>query len=231
MTDAVERVPTVVITGASRGIGQRLASEYLKSGWRVVPTVRRICDGDLLAAEGADVVLLDVADQDSVEQLRIRLEGVPIDVVVNNAGVLGPMLQTSVEMDFAGFAETLAVNTLGPLRVAQALLSNLRAGHQPRLVNISSRMGSLSYAKSNNVAYRASKAALNKVTQCLATDLAPMGIAVAALHPGWVRTNIGGDDADLDVQTSAAGIRAVIDGLRLSTTGSFLNYDGADLAW
>lgn len=92
-------------------------------------------------------------------------------------------------------------------------------------------MGSLSYAKSDSIAYRASKAALNKITQCLATDLRSLGIAVAAVHPGWVVTNIGGPDAELDVDTSVVGVRKVIDQLTLANTGGFWNYDGARLDW
>ena len=222
---------TIVITGASRGIGRGLAEDYLASGWHVVATVRRSADRASLAEAGAEVVTLEVTDPGSVHGLAVHLEDRPIDVLVNNAGTKGPAVQTSFEMDFEGFARALAVNTLGPLRVTQALLPNLRAGHTGRVVNVSSRMGSLSYAKSDTVAYRASKAALNKVTQCQATDLAPFGIAVAAVHPGWVRTDLGGHDADLDVATSVAGLRSVIDGLTLASTGSFLDHDGSPLAW
>jgi NAD(P)-dependent dehydrogenase (short-subunit alcohol dehydrogenase family) len=134
-------------------------------------------------------------------------------------------------MDFPGFLATLDVNVLGPLRVAQALLPNLRRAPSAKLGVISSRMGSMASAQPGQLAYRASKAAVNKLVQGLASELAGEGIAVVALHPGWVRTDMGGPGADIDVATSAAGLRRVLDGLSLATTGGFRAYDGETLDW
>jgi NAD(P)-dependent dehydrogenase (short-subunit alcohol dehydrogenase family) len=180
---------------------------------------------------GIEVLELDVSDYASVAALARALSAVDIDLLINNAGVIGPSQQSARQMDFSGFAEALAINTLGPLRVTQALLPNLRRAPNAKLAVLTSKMGSLSYAKSDRVAYRASKAAANKVTQCLATDLQEEGIAVAAIHPGWVRTEMGGADADIDAADSAVGIRTVIANISLSNTGRFWNYDGAELAW
>jgi NAD(P)-dependent dehydrogenase (short-subunit alcohol dehydrogenase family) len=155
----------------------------------------------------------------------------PVDVLVNNAGIIGPHAQSTLDMDFDGWVQTFAVNTLGPLRVTQALLPNLRHGERPRVLIVSSQMGSMASHKSDRLAYRSSKAAVNKVAQALATDLKPMGIAVAALHPGWVRTQMGGKGATLAPAESAAGLSDLIDTLDLNRTGSFLNVDGAPLAW
>lgn len=221
---------TVLITGAGRGIGRALAATMAAAGWTVLGTVRDPSQGADLV-DDAEVHLLDVTDPASIAQLAAALAGRPLDVLVNNAGTVGPQRQSSLDMDFDGFARTLEVNTLGPLRVTQALLANLRAAAPARLVNVSSRMGSLSYAKSDTTAYRASKAALNKVTQCLATDLAAEGIAVAAVHPGWVRTDIGGPQADIDAGTCADGLHKVIEGLNMGTAGRFFDYLGNTLDW
>jgi len=220
----------VLITGAGRGIGLALARSYAAAGATVIRTLR---DPAALAEPGLGEVLpLEVADPGSVAALAMALAGRPIDVLINNAGIIGPQGPSSLDTDFDGFLETLKVNTLGPLRVTQALLPNLRLSKDlPRIAIISSRMGSLSHAKSDDIAYRASKAAVNKIAQALATDLAPEGIAVASIHPGWVRTNMGGADADIDPVTSAEGVRALIEGLSVANTGRFWNYDGTERAW
>jgi NAD(P)-dependent dehydrogenase (short-subunit alcohol dehydrogenase family) len=222
---------TILITGANRGIGLELARHYAADGHRVIRAMR---GADKAQAPVGETLPLDVASDGSVAALADALAGVPIDLLVNNAGVIGPDMahQTSLAMDFPGFAATLDVNVLGPLRVTQALLPNLRAAHCAKVAVVSSNMGRLSLADASGmVAYRASKAAVNKVFQCLAVDLRGEGIAVAMLHPGWVKTDMGGPGADIDVTDSAAGLRKVLDGLRLATTGRFLAYDGKELPW
>jgi NAD(P)-dependent dehydrogenase (short-subunit alcohol dehydrogenase family) len=221
---------TVFITGANRGIGFELARKYADAGCRVVAAVR-----DVVRAKSvlgfAEVVELDVADNNSVAALRVRFADDTIDVLINNAGTIGPDDQSIAKMDFDGFLETLNINTLGPLRVTQALLPALQRSNAAKIVTITSKMGSLCYAPSDHIAYRASKAAVNKVMQCVSTDLKPKGIAVAVIHPGWVRTDMGGAGADIDVGTSAAGIVSVIEELSIATTGRFWNYDGSAIAW
>jgi len=220
---------TVFITGGNRGIGLELAKAYHRAGATVLRGVR---DPSAAKRDLGEVHRLDVADPGSVGGLARALAGRPIDILINNAGVIGPDRQSALDMDFDGFLDTLKINTLGPLRVSQALLSNLlSAASLPRIAIISSRMGSLSNAASDHMAYRASKAAVNKLGQGLATDLKPKGVAVAVIHPGWVRTDMGGSGADIDVAESAAGIKAVIEGLELETSGRFWNYDGRSLAW
>jgi NAD(P)-dependent dehydrogenase (short-subunit alcohol dehydrogenase family) len=221
---------TILITGANRGIGLELARHYLKAGYQVIATMRNVAAfGDKLPL--AEIVALDVSDSDSVSALSLAMKNRTIDILINNAGTIGPDSQSTAEMDFGGFIETLNINTLGPLRVIQALLPALRRSKSPKIITLTSKMGSLSYASSDRVAYRASKAAANKVTQCLATDLKPLGIAVAALHPGWVRTDMGGPEADISVEESATGIAKVIDQLTIANTGHFWNYDGSYLDW
>ncbi len=223
-------MPTIFITGAGRGIGLELARVYAASGYQVIASVRNIAEAKSVL-DFAELIELEVTDPASVAALQKTMEKKTIDVLINNAGIIGPDAQSATHMDFDGFMKTLEVNTMAPLRIVQALLPALKRGTTPKLATISSLMGSLSYASSDRVAYRASKAAANKVVQCLATDLKPLGIAVASLHPGWVRTDMGGADADIDVKESAAGIKVVMDKLSLATTGRFWNYDGSKLAW
>lgn len=220
----------ILITGANRGIGLELARQYAAAGDTVIRCMRGADKADSPVGE---VLPLDVTDAASVAALAETLDGRPIDLLINNAGVIGPDMahQTSTDMDFPGFLATMDANVLGPLRVTQALLPNLRKAKGAKVAVVSSRMGSMASSGSDHVAYRASKAAVNKMVQCLAADLAPEGIAVAALHPGWVRTDMGGPGADIDVTTSASGIRAVLAGLDLASTGRFTAYDGEALDW
>lgn len=225
---------TILITGANRGIGLELARQYAAEGHAVIRTTRGGRESDGLPGEA---MALEVTSAESVAGLAAALKGRPIDLLINNAGVIGPDMarQTGFDMDFDGFRDTLEINTLGPLRVTQALLPNLRAADHARVAVVSSRMGQFDSngfgGASGFVAYRASKAAVNKVFQCLAADLKGEGIAVAMLHPGYVRTDMGGPGADIDPADSAAGIRKVLAGLDLTNTGRFTAYDGTALAW
>jgi NAD(P)-dependent dehydrogenase (short-subunit alcohol dehydrogenase family) len=221
---------TIFITGANRGIGLELSRRYADAGWRVIAGVREVARAQP-SLPFAECVEVDVAESASVAAMAAKYNKNTIDVLINNAGVIGPDAQSSSQMDFDGFLDTLNVNTLGPLRVTQALLPALKRAMHSKIITITSKMGSLSYAPSDHIAYRASKAAVNKVMQCLATDMRPEGIAVAVIHPGWVRTDMGGAGADIDVSKSAKGIMSVIEKLSISTTGQFWNYDGSAIQW
>jgi NAD(P)-dependent dehydrogenase (short-subunit alcohol dehydrogenase family) len=221
---------TVLITGANRGIGLELARQYAAAGDTVIRTMR---GPDKAGAPVGEILPLDVTSDASAAGLAEMLKDRPVDLLINNAGVIGPdpAHQTSTDMDFAGFLDALNANVLGPLRVTQALLPNLRAAKGAKVAVISSQMGQQTSKQSGFVAYRASKAAVNNVFRSLAIDLAGEGIAVAMLHPGWVRTDMGGVGADLDVSESAAGIRNVLAGLDVATTGRFTTWDGRQLDW
>jgi short-subunit dehydrogenase len=224
---------TFLITGAARGIGAELARQALAAGHEVIGTVRQVLpdvgDGMTLIS-GVDMTKLE-----TIARIGDALNGRPIDVLINNAGIIGPKRQSTLDMDFAGFEETLLVNAVAPLRVTQAVLPNLRAARDQngiaKIATISSAMGQLSRPSSSQIAYRASKAAVNKVMQGLAADLKREQIAVAILHPGWVRTDMGGGGADIAVEDSAAGILSVVDRLTMKTSGKFVNYDGQALEW
>ena len=228
---------TILITGANRGIGLALVEAFAGRGDRVIATVRKPEHLESLAAVMAqhpdriEVHHLEVTDAASLAAPAERLAGRPIDVVINNAGTKGPERQSTLDMDFDGWIETLKVNTLAPLAVAQAFLPNLRLGSHPKILSVSSGMGSMAFTRSEHVAYRSSKAALNKVVQCLATDLKGEGIAVAACHPGWVKTEIGGPDAEITPEMSATGITRIVDRMSLSHSPEFLAWDGATVPW
>jgi len=209
----------LVVTGGNRGLGRALVEGALARGWAVTATSR----GDPVPA-GARARMLDVTDLSAVARLAEGLA--PVDILINNAGIIGPARQSTLDTDFDGFARTLAVNTLAPLAVAQAVLPAMGPGG--RILSISSQMAWMGYAKSDRIAYRASKAALNKVMQGLATDLAPRGIAVALVDPGWLRTDMGGPEADLDPVTVAVGILTLAEGLTMARSGRFLRHDGSE---
>ncbi len=224
---------TILITGTNRGIGLELAKQALAKGWTVYGSARTVVtdsDAHICDHPRFHDLVFDVTDHAAVRAAAAGL-ATPIDILINNAGTIGPERQSTLDMDFDGFAETFAINTLAPLAVVQAFLPHLKLSPNPRILTLSSKMGSLSQVNSSQIAYRASKAAVNKVMQGLATDLRPMGIAVAVLHPGWVRTDMGGAGADIDVTTSAGGILKIAEGLTLDRTGQFHNWDGSSLAW
>lgn len=224
---------TILITGVGRGVGHELARQSLARGWTVIGSVRRAQDAAKLhdlADQHFRSLVFDVRDGGAVEAAAATIQE-PIDILINNSGVIGPAQQSVLEMDYDGFADTLAVNTVGPLRVIHAFLPQLRQSSHGRILTVSSWMGSMSHDKSDRIAYRASKAAVNKVMQGLATELSAEGIAVATVHPGWVRTDMGGPRADVSAQESATGLLQLCDRLTMDQSGYFWNFDGARLTW
>ena len=219
---------TIVIAGANRGIGLELARQYAAEGHKVIRGMRGV---DQANPPFGTTIALDVSSDEGVALFAAGLGDMPVDLLIASAGVIGPDRQSSTDMDFPGFLATLNVNVLGPLRVVQAVLPNLRKAKGAKVAVLSSTMGAMASDQSGHVAYRASKAAVNKVVQCLATDLARDGIAVAAVHPGWVKTDMGGPGAQIDVQTSVAGIRDLLDKLDVATSGRFWTYEGKQLDW
>jgi NAD(P)-dependent dehydrogenase (short-subunit alcohol dehydrogenase family) len=228
---------TLVLTGANRGIGLELTRLFVAShDWFVHACCRRPDDADALRQLAGDhpdriaIHALDVTDAGSVADLAAATGAAPVDLLLNNAGILNPH-QTLDDLDFDAWEQELRVNTIAPMRMALALRVNLRQAANPRIVTISSQMGSLARPKGGAYAYRSSKAAVNKVTQGLAVDLAGDGICVVAMHPGWVRTRMGGTEAEIEPIESAQGIFAVVTGLTRADTGRFLTWDGREHAW
>ncbi|MGD8415979.1 MAG: SDR family oxidoreductase [Pseudomonadales bacterium] len=224
---------TVLITGANRGIGLELARCYAERGDTVLACCRRPADAEELASISGSVerFALDVGDGGSVAALAAALDDRPVDLLINNAGTRGPDRQSVLDMDFDGWLETFAVNTLGPVRVMQALIGNLRASDQPRVANITSQLGALALDMPMGYAYCTSKAALNKYMRMAAIELGREGIHVCVIHPGWVRTDMGGPQAEIGPEESAACIVRTIDGLNAETTGSFWKWNGEAHDW
>jgi NAD(P)-dependent dehydrogenase (short-subunit alcohol dehydrogenase family) len=223
--------PTVLITGANRGIGLEYARQFAAKGYQVIGTTRDPADAKDLSTVADRVEPLDVTDAASVAALAQRLRGVPIDILVNNAGVFDRADVTIDKVDFAMMEQTLSVNTLGPLRVTQALLPNLRSGKQRKIVNMSSQLGSIATSDGRWYAYRASKAALNQVNKTLSVELAPDGFMCVVLHPGWVRTDMGGASATYSPRESVAGLIAVIEKLEPDDNGRFYDFKGTPIPW
>jgi NAD(P)-dependent dehydrogenase (short-subunit alcohol dehydrogenase family) len=228
---------TVLITGANRGIGLELARQYAGDGAEVIACCRDPAAASALneLAASSDgrvrVMPLDVADEGSIAALQRALGDQPIDILVNNAGVMGPRAQSADRIDADGWLATLKVNALAPMLVAQALRDNLRRGHDKKLVAITSGMGSTAQAGGGAYAYRASKAALNNGMRGLSRDWAGDGVVVAILHPGWVRTDMGGKNAAVAPEDSARGLRRRIAELDTASSGAFQDYRGEAIAW
>jgi len=228
--------PSVVITGANRGIGLELVSQYLADDWQVYACCRRPELATQLAGLALNSTLsihqLDVANPESVKKLSLALLEQPIDLLINNAGIYGGERQSFGDIDYDQWKQVLDVNTLGPYRVSTALANQVGNSEQRLMVNISSAMGSIErYTTGGHYIYRSSKAALNMVTVNLAHDLRSRGITVLSVHPGWVRTDMGGSSADISTQTSAAGLRQLISNSTIDDSGRFFSWDGSALPW
>nr|WP_086938490.1 SDR family oxidoreductase [Thaumasiovibrio occultus] len=226
---------TVLITGANRGIGLALTEVFLAQGKRVIATCRQPEAASALQAlhsQGELTILpLEVTAAASISELATSLQGQAIDIVFNNAGVLGGEQQSVDEMDIADWANVLAINTIAPFQLSVALKPNLLLSKRPRLITISSSMGSLAGTSTNMYSYRSSKAAVNKVMQVLSNEWAADGIIVCPVHPGWVRTDMGGADADISVEESTSGLVALANNLTAAQSGRFWSYDGEELPW
>jgi NAD(P)-dependent dehydrogenase (short-subunit alcohol dehydrogenase family) len=219
----------VLVIGASRGIGLELVRQYRADGATVTATARDDAGLERLRALGATALRLDVVDAVSASGLAWQVDGAGFDVAIVNAGVSGtrtPGLQPPEQTEFDHVMRT---NVLGPMRVLAQMADALAPS--ARVAVLSSRMGSIGLRTApNSWLYRASKAAVNSVLKDTSLALAGQAVCVA-FHPGWVRTDMGGANADLDVADSVAGIRRTIAGLREADNGAFFNYDGQPLAW
>jgi NAD(P)-dependent dehydrogenase (short-subunit alcohol dehydrogenase family) len=218
-------LPTVLITGAGRGLGRELARQYAEDGWRVIGTVRSP------APQLSEAITLDVTDAAQLGQLGARLKGVPIDVLFCNAGVIGKRGNRFGAFDYADWEKIFRVNVLGAAAVIEALVDNVAASARKTVCVMSSRLGSIAETTGETLPYATSKAALNLLAKALAATLAPRGIIVAALSPGWVKTDMGGESAPLTPEASVRGLRQVVAGLRPQDSGSFRAYDGKAIPW
>lgn len=223
---------TVLITGANRGIGLAMASTFSEAGYSVIGTARRPEAATDLHRLGVRVIQLDVTDPASVSALAQRLGGTPIDILINNAGMVSREAAEFADVDIEKLLTEYQVNALGPLRVTQALLPNVMAGKRKIVANISSMMGSMELNTFGCcMGYRASKAALNSFTKTLAVDMSGDGTIFVVLHPGYVKTDMNGGEGRITAVESAAGLYTVITGLEESDDGKFFNFDGKPMPW
>lgn len=227
-------MPTVLVTGSNRGLGLEFVRQYAADGWSVIATCREPERADALNDVAGDVtvVAMPVDDDARVRAVAAELAGTAIDVLVNNAGTYGPRGLAFGDLDADAWSGVFRINAIAPLKVSEAFIDHVRAGQQKKIAVVSSKMGSIAdNGSGGSYIYRSGKAALNAAAKSLAIDLEGEGISVAILHPGWVRTDMGGPDALIDAQQSVAGMRGVIESLDLASTGRFRNYDGTEIPW
>jgi NAD(P)-dependent dehydrogenase (short-subunit alcohol dehydrogenase family) len=222
---------TALIIGASRGIGFELARQYRSDGWRVIATVRKASDAASLTALGCEVLTLDVDNVEQCAAFGWQINDERLDVAILNAGIYGPNTSGLESPSAADFDAVMHANVLGAMRLLP-LVGPLVAQVHGRLAVVSSMMGSIGLrAGTAGWLYRASKAALNSVLVDTALSFGPASAICVAMHPGWVRTAMGGEDADLAVEDSVRGIRTTLANLRPTDNGKFFNYNGAALTW
>ncbi len=229
---------SVLITGASRGLGLEFTRQYLAEGWKVIAACRNPPAAEALRRlqEGSrgslTITEMDVADGASVHGAAARLRGTSIDVALNCAGIFGSREQSIGSLDYREWVEVLEVNLLGPARVSEAFLEHIRASERRLIVTITSGMGSLADNTSGgSVLYRTSKAAVNMLMRTAAIDLRPQRIICVVLNPGWVKTDMGGPNARISAEQSVAALRRVIAKLGPEDSGRFYNHDGREYPW
>ena len=235
-------MPTVLVTGANRGVGLELVRQYSVDGWQVHACCRA-ASGTLKEIQGNITThTLDVADHDAIGHLSDTLQGTAIYVLVNNAGRYGKMPlseggvadQAFGNSDYEDWDYTLRVNVFGPMKMSEAFIDHVTGSAQKKIVHITSFLGSstLNTKKASGdfaggmYAYRTSKTAVNILTRSMAADLEDRGVTVLAFHPGWVKTDMGGPDAQVDAKDSVTGIRTIISSATIADTGSLKTFDG-----
>jgi len=223
---------TVVITGANRGIGLSLAAKFKQQGYNVIATARKPLKAKALNQLGVQVEQLDIADQTSVDALKLKLKNQSVDILLNNAGIMGHGTKEFEDLKIERLGQVFEVNSLGALRVTQALLPNLQKGKRKIVASVSSRMGSIEENTSGGgLGYRASKSALNSFNKSLSIEFASQGFVFVVLHPGWVRTDMTSDKATYSTKESADNLYQVVSKLRQEDNGKFYDLLGQSVAW
>ncbi len=222
---------TVLIVGASRGIGFEFARQYTAEGNRVIATHRTPEAGAKLRELGAKPAVLDMLDEGAVVEFGERMAGERIDIAIINAGVTGPRGNALDPPGGLDFDAVMHTNVRAPMQLIPALAPTLIEA-RGKLAVVSSRMGSVALMTTTaSWLYRSSKAALNAALRAASLELGPQGVVCIAFHPGWVRTDMGGGSADIDVTTSVEGMRRVLAAANDSSNGKFINYNGEQLSW
>ncbi len=228
-------MPTVMITGANRGIGLELTRQYAKDGWTVIATCRNIISpGEIATIQGdVRVYSLEVTHPREIERLVADLKDTKINLLINNAGFYGDRNTGSTDIDVADWEKSFRINTIAPLMVSSAFIDNIASGEGGMIATISSVLASIAESSPNSAsyAYRTSKAAVNMAMHVFAEEVRPREVPVILLHPGWVQTDMGGPNAAIDAATSAAGIRNVLAQSGMAETGRLFAYDGREIPW
>lgn len=231
-------MPKVLITGANRGIGLEFTKQYAQAGWQVFACSRHTDAKALnqLADEYPGKVhlhTLDVSDGNQIDGLAKQLSSTPIDALINNAGIYpGGNKESFGTIDYEAWVKAFQINTMAPLKMAEAFIDHVANSSEKKIVNITSKMGSIDDNTSGGYyLYRSSKTALNMVAKSLSLDLAPRGIITVVLHPGWVQTDMGGSHAPTPPQRSVAGMRRVIAELSQKDSGKFYDFNGQEILW
>lgn len=228
---------TILITGANRGIGLELTTQFAADDWRVFACCRNPAAAGSLQEmseryPAIEIYPLDVTDYEQVAALAARIGDRPIDILLNNAGIYGPKGVGFGEVDAETWREVLEVNTIAPLMLVQALVEQVGASEQKLVAMISSKVGSIAdNGSGGGYLYRSSKTALNQVVKSLSIDLAGRGIAVLSLHPGWVKTDMGGPNAEIGTVESVSGLKRILQSAGPDQSGSFIEYNGESIPW
>ena len=229
--------PTILITGANRGIGLKLSEQFAEDGWQVLACCRNPADaGELQALSdrglAIEVHALDVTNYEQMAALSDQLANRPIDVLLSNAGIYGSKGASFGEIDAQEWRQVLEVNTIAPLMLVQAFVEQVAASQQKLVAVISSKVGSIADNTSGgSYIYRSSKTAVNQVVKCLSIDLADRDISVISLHPGWVQTEMGGPNAEISTDESVSGLKGILQTAGLAQSGHFIEYDGSSIPW
>ena len=230
---------TVLITGANRGIGLEFARQYAADGWQVMACCRQPQQAEELGRLAAqykdrfDIHQLDVRALAEIDQLSHKLQDMPIDILINNAGVYPHAKNGEFgHISYDDWMEAFRVNTFAPLKMAEALVEQVTRSQLKIIATITSKMGSIAdNQRGGSYIYRSSKTAVNMVVKNLAIDLQPRGIVTVLLHPGWVQTDMGGQGALISTKQSVSGMKNVLGSLTHSDTGQFIAYDGQHIPW
>ena len=229
--------PTILITGANRGIGLQLTEQFAQDGWQVLACCRNPTDtSQLQALIDRDLPIelhaLDVTNYEQMATLADQLGNRPIDILLSNAGIYGPKGGSFGEVDAEKWRQVLEVNTIAPLMLVQAFVGQVAASQQKLVAIISSKVGSIADNSSGgSYMYRSSKTAVNQVVKSLSIDLASRDITVMSLHPGWVKTDMGGPNAEISTDESVSGLTSILQSAKLAQSGQFIEFDGCSIPW
>lgn len=228
----------VLITGANRGIGLEMVKYAVQQGWRVFACCRNPHNADnlfniaKLSNGRISVHIADMLELATVQALSYELRNEPIDILINNAGIYGSDKNRFGTVDVTSWLQAFQVNSIAPLKMVEAFAAQLYMGKHKLVACMSSKMGSMADNSSgNSYIYRSSKAALNAVVKSLAIDLKEHGVISVALHPGWVKTDMGGADAEISARASAEQLFSHLVSLTIEDSGRFIDIDGSDIAW